>query len=275
MRISIVTPCFNAEKYIDETLRSIRDEAMRCQASGIEVEHIIVDGMSTDTTLPRIQSKDWKHVKLISEPDKGMYDALAKGMRQASGDIVCYLNAGDIFNPNALSVVADVFADAKISWITAMNVHVNEKSQVTEVRGQSIYRRKFILRGYYGRILPFIQQESTFWRRALLAEIDYPQLAAFQVAGDHYLWQCFARNHKLFAVNTLLGCFRVHAGQLSSNLELYFREVESIAGPLGLLDRIFSLPDQLLLLMQSRRMRIMCSHNQYIYWDPNLLTWTH
>lgn len=102
IRFSVVTITYNAEKVLQRTLDSV------CSQTYEGVEHLIVDGASKDQTLAlaeqykqRSDSSDNKHKVIIrSEPDHGIYDAMNKGLTQASGDYVVFLNAGDFF-PNA------------------------------------------------------------------------------------------------------------------------------------------------------------------------------
>ncbi len=93
-RFSIITITYNAESTLLPTLRSVIEQTYP------HIEYIIVDGASTDGTLPLI-SRYQQHVdKLISEPDKGLYDAMNKGLAAATGDYVWFMNAGDAFHSN-------------------------------------------------------------------------------------------------------------------------------------------------------------------------------
>lgn len=104
MKISIITVCRNSAHTIRDTLASVRDQAHP------DVEHILIDGASTDQTPAVI--REFKHVAhLTSEPDQGLYDAMNKGIRLATGDVVGVLNADDFYaNPEVLAKVAAVFA---------------------------------------------------------------------------------------------------------------------------------------------------------------------
>ena len=92
MKISIITACLNGAKTIHGTLRSVLSQTWP------DVEHIIIDGASTDDTLEIIRGCSARVSRLISEPDKGIYDAMNKGLTVASGQVVAFLNADDMYS---------------------------------------------------------------------------------------------------------------------------------------------------------------------------------
>ena len=222
MRLSIITPCRNAAPLLERTLHSVA-------ACGREmkVQHLIVDGASTDGTLALLQSAS--DAEFISEPDAGMYDALAKGLKIASGDIVGYLNAGDVLMPNAPEILAEIFSHDGVDWVTGYSTHVNVRGQITATWKPPRYRREFVGNGFYGNPkYPFaIQQESTFWSSRLNAKIDLNRLRRFRLAGDYFLWTQFAESSELHSVMTLLGGFLIHPGQLSEHVAAYAQEISS------------------------------------------------
>jgi hypothetical protein len=85
-----------------------------------------------------------------------------------------------------------------------------------------------------------VQQESTFWRRQLHAQVDLQTLARLRYAGDSYLWAAFSRQATLHVVKAVLGGFRLHAGQLSENRNAYAAEVRGFARAPGLPDRLLA-----------------------------------
>ena len=89
---SIITVTYNAESTIEATMRSVKQQTFR------PIEHIIIDGASKDNTLYIINKYKDDNTKVISEPDKGLYDAMNKGIRLATGTYLCFLNAGDTFH---------------------------------------------------------------------------------------------------------------------------------------------------------------------------------
>lgn len=108
-KISIVTAVYNRAGTIEQTLRSVREQTWP------HVEHIAIDGGSTDGTLDVLRSHKSQLAALVSEPDQGIYDALNKGMALATGDIVGLLHSDDFFaHQDVLSRIADAFQDASI-----------------------------------------------------------------------------------------------------------------------------------------------------------------
>ena len=91
-KFSIITVTYNAEKVLEDTIQSVIFQTYR------NVEYIIVDGASKDHTLEIVNKYHDRINKVISEPDKGLYDAMNKGIQLATGDYLCFLNAGDKFH---------------------------------------------------------------------------------------------------------------------------------------------------------------------------------
>lgn len=91
-KFSVITVTYNAAQVLEDTLQSVITQTYK------NVEYIIVDGASEDGTLSLVQKYRSRIHTVISEPDKGLYDAMNKGIRAASGDYLCFLNAGDSFH---------------------------------------------------------------------------------------------------------------------------------------------------------------------------------
>ena len=96
LKISIITPTFNSEKYLERCIKSIQSQDYN------NIEHIIIDGDSTDETRNIIKKYQNNKTILISEKDDGIWDAMNKGLKIASGDIVGFLNSDDYYYPNAI-----------------------------------------------------------------------------------------------------------------------------------------------------------------------------
>ena len=114
MKISVITICYNAVNDIERTIRSVLDQTFD------DIEYIVVDGASKDGTPDRVRALfaeyPQRNVKLISEPDKGIYDAMNKGIKMATGEWVIMMNAGDVFADS--DVLQNVFAHVISDKIT-------------------------------------------------------------------------------------------------------------------------------------------------------------
>lgn len=111
-KVSVITVCFNAEKTIKRTLESVNLQTYP------NIEHIIVDGNSRDKTLELIDGYKSRSGLVISEPDRGIYDAMNKGLAKAGGDIICFLNSDDKFH--SLDLISDIvkeFDDGQLDLV--------------------------------------------------------------------------------------------------------------------------------------------------------------
>ncbi len=114
MKISIITATRNSEASILDTLHSIAEQDYPRD----QIEWIVIDGASTDHTIERIKASNFQPDKLISEADEGIYDALNKGVRWATGDVVAFLHADDFLaSTDVLSRVADVFKNLDVEAV--------------------------------------------------------------------------------------------------------------------------------------------------------------
>ena len=105
MKFSIITPCYNSEKYLEECIKSIMSQKYK------DFEHIIVDGGSTDGTLDILKKYERLYnMRWISEKDDGMYDAINKGMRMANGDVLSWINSDDVYHPWTLFSVNKIMS---------------------------------------------------------------------------------------------------------------------------------------------------------------------
>ncbi len=106
MKVSIITVTYNSEKYLQDCIQSVKNQTYG------NIQHIIVDGKSTDNTLKIIKKNEGSISRWISEPDRGMYDAINKGINLASGDIIGILNSDDILaGPNVIMDIVSHFEE--------------------------------------------------------------------------------------------------------------------------------------------------------------------
>lgn len=220
--ISIVTPTYNSIVLLKRTIEFIR-------LNSSNREHIIIDGGSSDGTVEYLRSLNDSHIRFISEPDQGMYDAIQKGFAIAKGEYLGWLNAGDYYYPWTLSTVTGVFQKLPtVEWVTGVPARMYPSGNVEISSYIPIYSSYFVRRGLCnGKVLPLIQQESTFWRKSLwdrskAKEILQGKGRSCGIASDYKLWCHLANFAELYTVRTPLAAFTVTPGQISEKYRLQY-----------------------------------------------------
>ncbi len=230
-RICLVTPVFNSAQYLEATIRSVRDQHYP------NLEYIIVDGGSTDGSVEIIRRyQDCLHW-WVSDPDRGMYDALNKGFAHSTGDVMGWISATDLLHPGGLFVVGSVFRDLpQVEWITGTPTAFDDQGSCVRIQTMRRWSRPRFLAGANR----YIQQESTFWRRSLWNRAGGHLDATRRMASDFELWVRFFRHAQLYPVDGLIGGFRVHSDSLGlqelaecHRIQRGIVEKELKASPLG------------------------------------------
>jgi glycosyltransferase involved in cell wall biosynthesis len=169
--ISIVTPCLNRADMIGAAIESVL--AQRYE----RFEHIIADGGSTDGTLEICRR--YPHLRVISAPDKGIYDGLNKGLALVQGDIVGHLNSDDVYEPGVFSAVAEAFAaDARLDAVCG-GAAIYEGSRLIRDCSGPRYRELTIANALLG--VPVIN--ARFFTRAFYQRVGHYSLA-YRLAAD-------------------------------------------------------------------------------------------
>jgi glycosyltransferase involved in cell wall biosynthesis len=206
--VSVVTPAYEAERFVEATLESVRDQTYD------RVEHIVMDGGSTDRTteiLAPYEDEADHDLTWYSGSDGGMYDAIEKGFERASGDVLAWLNADDEYLPWAARVAVDALSEPGVEWVTGHPAQWDADGTLSPVRHvRPYYRREWIERGWYhGRGLGWLQQESMFWTRGLWERRGgFPD--GVGLAGDYYLWRQFAAEIAPVQLGTVVAGYRLH-----------------------------------------------------------------
>jgi len=210
-KISLVTPVFNSARYLDATIRSALSQNYP------NLEYIIVDGGSTDGSVAIIRRYEADLHAWISEPDRGMYDAINKGFARSSGEIMGWISATDLLHAGSLFVVGGVFRKfPQVEWITGRPTGFNDDGMAVEFLNLRQWSRWPFLAGANR----YIQQESTYWRRSLWDRAGGQVDASRRSASDFELWVRFFRYAQLYSVDALIGGFRSHPDSLGlQNLE--------------------------------------------------------
>lgn len=219
-KISIITPSYNQGKFLEQTIRSILDQAYP------NLEYIIIDGGSSDNS-EQIIRKYAKHLKYwVSEPDGGQADAINKGFRHASGEICGWLNSDDILMPGSLTLLAKLFQQLpQVSWVSSTPQTITQHGYVQHLGLRPVYWRWLVAAGvHHGRGLGFLMQEGTFWRRSLWEKAG-DQVQNLHYGMDFELWRRFAQLTFVLPVHLPLAAFRLNPERKSKAIQRYYQEV--------------------------------------------------
>ncbi len=195
------------------------------------LEYIVIDGNSNDNTVAIVTKYESKISVFKSEPDNGQYDAIQKGLNLATGEIMAWLNADDIYFPWTLKTVAKVFSDfPEINWLSGMSAFLDEDGNLTHIYNTINARpSRQISRGYFRKnLFGYLQQESMFWRKQLWDKTNGLDLS-YKLAADFELWTRFALHTEHLTLGIPLAGFRLREDSRSKIQEdLYYGEVLDI-----------------------------------------------
>jgi len=186
MKVTIITVTLNSAATLTTTMDSVRSQDYA------DIEHILVDGLSTDETVDVIRS--YPHVaRFISEPDTGLYDAINKGIRMATGDVIGILNSDDFFSsPHIVSQIADALTRRRVDAVFGDVAFVRPTNLEKIVRMYS--SRKFHPRQFARGYMP---AHPTFYvRRRCYEEFGLYQ-TDYKIAADYELLMRFIHRYRL------------------------------------------------------------------------------
>ncbi len=145
MKITLITVTYNSEKYLSQCIASIRNQTYD------NIEHIIIDGKSTDNTVSIIKENESKIKYWISEPDRGMYDAINKGIKQATGEVIGILNSDDILaTDDAIENIVKAFKEQNVDSVYGDLQYVDKQNtnRVFRVWKGKTYKRSLFKMGW-------------------------------------------------------------------------------------------------------------------------------
>lgn len=138
MKVSIITATYNNEETVEETILSVFDQSYK------DIEHIIIDGCSCDKTIHFLNKHQDKISKIISEPDRGIYDALNKGIKNSTGDLIAFLHADDIYTDNKIIEEAvDLIKKEKTDSVYADLLYVSKNNTNKVIRNWKAGKFKY------------------------------------------------------------------------------------------------------------------------------------
>jgi len=214
--ISVITPSYNQGAYIEQTIQSVLRQ--NCE----HVEHIIIDGGSTDDTVAIL--KRYPHLTWLSEKDRGQADALNKGLALAKGNIIGWINSDDYFRDNIFGAVVSHFEATDAQWMVGNLADVFDD-------GSEIVFRKSPKISFDALVHEpdIVRQQATFFRRGALASVGGWNADCHMVM-DYDLWIRLAKVSPPIMVDEDWAYFRNHSAQKSgqANILRQTGEIEAI-----------------------------------------------
>jgi glycosyltransferase involved in cell wall biosynthesis len=214
--ISVVTPSYNQGKFLEQTITSVLEQNYP------RIEHIVIDGGSQDDTVSIL--KRYRHLKWISEPDRGQADALNKGLRMATGDLLGWVNSDDFYAKRAFHRVSEIFEDESVQWIVGDVVNYYDRSRTeVRVRSEEVTYESLI------RNPDIVRQPGVFFRPELLRSAGGWDPALYMVM-DLDLWFRLARIKPPRMLHEEMAYFRIHSEQKTraALLTLQTQEIDRV-----------------------------------------------
>jgi glycosyltransferase involved in cell wall biosynthesis len=213
VKISVVMPSFNQANFVEETIKSIVGQKYD------NLEFIVIDGGSTDGS-PEIIKKYLPQISyFVSEPDAGHANALNKGFKKSTGEIMAWLNSDDMYTPWTFRTVADIFEQhPDIDWLVGAATIWNDRGTMLSIPPgyKSVH-------DYLEGKFEWIQQESVFWRRRLWESTGGYINENYKLSVDGELWSRFFRRGVLWNANCILSGYRLHGSNRAQQFQAQAR----------------------------------------------------
>ena len=214
MKFSIITPSFNQAKFLEETIKSVVSQK-------VDLEYFIQDGGSTDDSVKIIRKYADKYpcIKWQSKKDNGQVDAINKGLKKCTGEIIAYLNSDDYYFPGALKNVSNYFSKhPNKKWLIG-NCHVSDPKLSWTFSLKHIW--PINLSPWFLKVFNTVNQPSVFLRRELIEEVGRFD-SSLNYAFDYDYWlRCLASAGTPGRIKNDLSVFRI---QPDSKGNTRFRE---------------------------------------------------
>jgi len=223
MKFSIITVTYNSEQFIRKTIESVLEQTYP------DIEYIVVDGNSTDSTCKIIKEYQDRISIFISEPDENMYDAINKGMKLSSGDYISILNSDDYYvDKYVISKVARYISQYKDKYAGVYGDLVK-----VDVNGKVIRKRKGFQIGYdellYSKKLSIVGHATFFMPRISLETVGFYDYKKFSYACDYdFILRCF-KHDRYKHIDIYIMCFRMHENSITASGKLTKEITEVLA----------------------------------------------
>jgi glycosyltransferase involved in cell wall biosynthesis len=214
--ISIVTPSLNQGRFLGEALESVRLQNHSC------IEHLVLDGGSTDETLGLLQSldglRDWSHLRWLSGPDGGQSEALNRGFAQAKGDIIGWLNSDDRYRPVCFNHVVRAFEENPgVDIFYGDYTSIDEDGKLLETRREIEFNRFVLL---HHRVL-YIATTATFFRRRIFEEGNWLKEDLHYAMDYEFFLRLVEKGYCIRRIPQVIADFRLHPESKSCSMRRF------------------------------------------------------
>ena len=199
LRVSIITPSFNQGEYLEETIQSVLNQTYD------NIEYLIIDGGSKDNSVEIIKKYEQQIAYWVSEPDSGQAEAINKGLKKATGDLLCWINSDDIFNSEDIAQRVEQFhAHPECDMI------YGDIEQGTDLEHKQIRKgRQTDISKMLKRAECPIPQQSAMWHRRVVEKVGYLE-EKWHVLLDREYFTRIAASCRIQYIPGAVGFFRFH-----------------------------------------------------------------
>lgn len=260
VKVSVITVVYNDVKNIEKTIKNVLKQTYT------NLEYVVVDGASKDGTLDIIKRYEGK-LRWISEPDKGIYDAMQKGANTATGEWIIFRNCGDYFiTPDAIDKVFSQYTDNGEDFILCNSRYFKDYGYKD--------MKPSILHRHYFEAMP-VNHPSTFIRRTV--QLKYPFHLEYKNSADYcFFIEAFENGAKYKYIDTLVGLFDNNAGASTDNYDRSILEnidiLSKFSAPKEIIDRL-KINYKKLKIKNSIK-KFMPFYSKYHSWNMNKQGWT-
>ncbi|MBD3314439.1 MAG: glycosyltransferase [Chitinivibrionales bacterium] len=213
-KISILTPSYNQGEHIEENIKSVLGQNYP------NFEHIVVDAGSNDATVDIL--KRYSHLIWVSEPDKGQADALNKGLKMATGDIIGWINSDDFYMPNVFYEVNRAFSEMDASWVVSNQYSYRDGINKEVITKQITYKDLI-------KNPDIVKQQGAFYLKSIIEQVGAFDENLYMVM-DYDLWLRLARVCVPQKIDIFSACFRHHDDQKTNNknILMQYKEIKKV-----------------------------------------------
>jgi glycosyltransferase involved in cell wall biosynthesis len=215
-RISIITPSYNQAQFIEETIRSVLLQGYP------ELEYIIIDGSSTDSSVEIIKKYEPWLTYWISEKDKGQTYAINKGFARATGEIIAWINSDDYYMPNIFFQIA--IAMKNVEWVTGGTKHIDLTGRIFEItpaNGPELKKFNNCFKNQNDFDFK-VAQPSHFWSRKIINQVGKPNEKLHFCMDFEWMLRALALGHHPLLINDVISCIRYHPEAKTNRLNYEF-----------------------------------------------------